>query len=824
MRSDGSGEHIERQIQRSGPLVARVVGWVYVMLACIVAPGSLISGAEPVTDASRFGCGAGMFDQGRQARDATATASDCPLMGACDQPGARDHFLGSTVPTRQIVRLYFLIHRDDEGNNPTADEPALIRWVDSLNVVFSPYHIGFVFDWQYFDDSRYYEINSWAEWTEMTMQYAVAPDQQRNIFVVRERWAGPSEYDSWSPYAWTDNILHATGSQLMNAWWVEWYGDPETVSILAHELGHGFGLWHPFHGVSEVELCGPCYEEPEMAESDLVGDFCSDTDPAPMSYTCGPEMSGDPCSEGSFTGAHWQNLMNYAWPPSCKTYFSDQQGARMRCWLAGPLSSWIDHAACEDLTDTDADGVGDACDNCPGMPNADQADVDGDLVGDLCDDCRDSDHDGLGDPGYGSLCPEDNCPYAYNPDQADRNGDGIGDVCMYIPETWDTVTSDCTWLSVSTDGGYGVGSDGSLGYANNGDCGNGYLWLGSVVLSYYDAVRGEVAVHAFSDLLPVLGETATEPTTSTPDYDVFETGTSITKDLAFASEVTWWMPASPEDCHFVVKRYKIYRYGDNTVFVLSVGELVDWNIPMDSSQNRGGYDSGYGLLYQYGGPSLNPDDDCRDNTRRFGGITLLGSYSHYDRAVSLEPYGGIIDPFPPYMTSGNFDSTALFDIMHQPGFAVASGADDFFSGMVYEGGVSLPPGDTLYVYSALITLLDGTVDDLRAEVVKAREWSDLHLGLYGCCEGRVGDANGLSGDEPTIGDVSLIIDALFITATEAPLTTPPACMAEADINLSSQNPPAHWPPVYDDITVGDISALIDYLFITGSSLGLPACL
>ncbi|HEX9878690.1 MAG TPA: thrombospondin type 3 repeat-containing protein [Candidatus Binatia bacterium] len=42
--------------------------------------------------------------------------------------------------------------------------------------------------------------------------------------------------------------------------------------------------------------------------------------------------------------------------------------------------------AVDDLTaDTDGDGVGNACDNCPDDPNADQADRDGDGVGDLCD-------------------------------------------------------------------------------------------------------------------------------------------------------------------------------------------------------------------------------------------------------------------------------------------------------------------------------------------------------------------------------------------------------------------------------------------------------
>jgi len=93
----------------------------------------------------------------------------------------------------------------------------------------------------------------------------------------------------------------------------------------------------------------------------------------------------------------------------------------------------------------------------------------------------------------------------------------------------------------------------------------------------------------------------------------------------------------------------------------------------------------------------------------------------------------------------------------------------------------------------------------------------------GCCVARLGDANGVGGDDPTIGDVSQMIDALFITASETVLVTLPACMAEADVNLSSQSAPAHWPPVFNDITIGDISALIDALFITADLSILPNC-
>ena len=82
--------------------------------------------------------------------------------------------------------------------------------------------------------------------------------------------------------------------------------------------------------------------------------------------------------------------------------------------------------------------------------------------------------------------------------------------------------------------------------------------------------------------------------------------------------------------------------------------------------------------------------------------------------------------------------------------------------------------------------------------------------------GRVGNANGLGTDEPTIGDVSVMIDAKFITGTCEGIL---GCLAEADINQSGGVD-----PICDNISIGDISTLIDYLFITGSSLGLPDCL
>jgi len=82
---------------------------------------------------------------------------------------------------------------------------------------------------------------------------------------------------------------------------------------------------------------------------------------------------------------------------------------------------------------------------------------------------------------------------------------------------------------------------------------------------------------------------------------------------------------------------------------------------------------------------------------------------------------------------------------------------------------------------------------------------------FTCCDGRVGNVDCSASETPGIADLIRLIDFMFVS--QQPL----CCVAEADINLSGGAA-----PTTDDITLGDIGAMIWYMYL--SPQGLPSCM
>jgi hypothetical protein len=94
----------------------------------------------------------------------------------------------------------------------------------------------------------------------------------------------------------------------------------------------------------------------------------------------------------------------------------DPSDATFMIELIGPYDVTVKCAR----PDSDLDLLTDCLDNCPSVPNPDQADNDGDGIGDICD--ADGDGDGVGNAS-------DNCPTVPNRSQIDTDLDGVGDAC-----------------------------------------------------------------------------------------------------------------------------------------------------------------------------------------------------------------------------------------------------------------------------------------------------------------------------------------------------------------------------------------------------------
>ncbi len=274
-----------------------------------------------------------MFENRRADGSHALSPEACTYEGNCDLTAFRDASVPDPLQSLTYLKLYIHVMAMDNGSNPATTEANVTSQIAVLNVDYLPHRIQFEYEMRFVNDTRYRYCTTEPEFDQMKDLYALDPANQINIFVCDVNIGG--DVYSFATFPWDAYAFSNRGGIVMSNWMFY----PYESATLTHEMGHCLGLFHTFRGVSETVTCGPCYEQVGGLDRDETGDFCSDTPPTPLSYSCSAPGGIDPCSGLGWGATAPQNYMSYA-PSSCQTEFTLQQSGRIHCWIEDALQDW----------------------------------------------------------------------------------------------------------------------------------------------------------------------------------------------------------------------------------------------------------------------------------------------------------------------------------------------------------------------------------------------------------------------------------------------------------------------------------------------------
>ena len=446
-------------------------------------------------------------------------------------------------------------------------------------------------------------------------------------------------------------------------------------------------------------------------------------------------------------------------------------------------------------TDSDGDGTYDAMDNCPSVPNSDQANADGDAFGDACD----------------------NCPLVANDDQTDLDFDGVGDACDSTALVWDTISTDLVRLVVSSMGM--SGRNGSLGagganfdFSFSGDCDASakiYMFGASPFVAYDDTTvdysYGYRYRFMFADEANGHGTVET-----TSEYEKYSAAPVMTFDSTLALQRTLWAPTNVSGCTFMVQRLSLYSANGSSRTVAGFGDIVDWDVPkFGTGSTQESYSLPSENMIYLTSNNTQPIISCLDNKRRWAGqefVTLLSSNEGCLLNQSATVYGAAMVSWTAVQVGLEVtNDSALYGVVTTPGYTLAPPASDVYSVMNYSGEVTIGPGDTLKGYTVLAVVKDGSESDMQQVLRDGRAWIAANLlGSCTCCKGIRGNINGDTLETIDISDLTTLVNYMFKHGPEPP------CMDEADVNGDhSQN-------------IEDLTYLVGYMFRKGADpVGCP---
>jgi hypothetical protein len=268
----------------------------------------------------------------------------------------------------------------------------------------------------------------------------------------------------------------------------------------------------------------------------------------------------------------------------------------------------------------------------------------------------------------------------------------------------------------------------------------------------------------------------------------------------------------------MIQELKLFSYDGNPHTNLAVGSIFDWDVPSDDrSNNDAGYLRDQNIIY-YQGTDTTSEGECQPNANRFAASAFLGMmHGSPDEQSCIEshiPYGQYIDKYEieEYYWS-DFDEPDMFwdSTAANTDLNLLDQNADLYSVTTYKHGFDLGADDTLTFYTALVTIRDGSLDDLSNSIETARYWTNDNLWNNcdtSCCKGIVGNIDcSYPDDVVDIGDLTCFIARLFIDFD----TDCYCCPGESNVDGDESG----------QVDIGDLTRLIDYLFISNEPL--PYC-
>jgi len=355
---------------------------------------------------------------------------------------------------------------------------------------------------------------------------------------------------------------------------------------------------------------------------------------------------------------------------------------------------------------------------------------------------------------------------------------------FYLPE-YEKLSTNC-WS-------VGVWNEPRAGLAQRDDEGNMFWFDDSATMMYdeglvvtmcYDTTVTWFSIYEGSDSNTFFESRSELETSSTGQYEYAKgefSNHDPMNDPVLRGTIEYYLPIHPDTC-VMVECVKLWNASDE-LLCINVGEGIDWDIDPDNL-DYAGEDVGRGMIYQYGCPGFEHEND-------YGGAKFCNGVVG---AITLD------NPTWVYPNSGYMPAEIGGLLTRHFGYdgEFVDSCEDLSSFYVIEQDIVLQPGDTVaycMVKASSRTGL-GTYENpnpgtLRDLIDKGCAWASTNVLCYSPCV--PGDANGSGNID--IDDVVYLIAYIF---GGGPAPVPYLCCGDANASCN--------------IDIDDAVYLISYIF------------